>query len=432
MPPPWYVSYRWLICALLFFATTINYVDRAVLGVLAPTLRAELHWTDQQYGEINAAFTLAYAIGFLFAGWFIDRVGTRIGYTVYLVIWSLAAAAHALARSAFGFGAARFALGIGESGNFPAAIKTVAEWFPKKERAFATGIFNAGSNVGAILAPAVVPWIALTWHWQAAFIITGLAGLVWVVFWVPLYRSAAEHPKLSAGERGYIMSDPADPPVRIPWLRLLGYRQTWAFAIGKFLTDSIWWFYLFWFPLFMNDTFKVDLKTIGLPMITVYLLADVGSVGGGWLSSRLLKMGWTPNAARKTAMLVCALCILPVAMAPRVNPATGQWVAVWLVGVAAAAHQGFSANIFTITSDMFPRKAVGSVVGIGGFAGAMGGFFMNLGAGWLKQNQGSYVTMFTIAAFAYLLALLIMHILVPRLEQVDLGDLDQPRGFPVT
>ena len=429
LPPPWYVSYRWLICALLFFATTINYVDRAVLGVLAPTLRAELHWTDQQYGNINAAFTLAYAIGFLFAGWFIDRVGTRIGYTVYLIVWSLAAAAHALARSAWGFGVARFGLGIGESGNFPAAIKTVAEWFPKKERAFATGIFNAGSNVGAILAPAVVPWIALTWHWQAAFIITGLAGLLWVVFWLPLYRPAAEHPKLTLGERSYIMSDPADPQVRIPWLRLLGFRQTWAFAIGKFLTDSIWWFYLFWFPLFMFDRFKVDLKNIGLPMITVYLLADVGSVGGGWLSSNLLKRGWTANAARKTAMLVCALCILPVAMAPRVG---SEWLAVWLVGIAAAAHQGFSANIFTITSDMFPRKAVGSVVGIGGFAGAMGGFFMNLGAGWLKQNQGSYVTMFTIAAFAYLLALLIMHVLVPRLEQVELGDLDQPRGFPVS
>ena len=428
--PPWYVSFRWLICALLFFATTINYVDRAVLGVLAPTLRAELHWTDQQYGDINAAFTLAYAIGFLFAGWFIDRVGTRMGYTVYLVIWSLAAAGHAFARGAFGFGVARFALGIGESGNFPAAIKTVAEWFPKKERALATGIFNAGSNVGAIVAPAVVPWIALTWHWQAAFVITGLAGLIWVIFWFPLYHRPSEHPKLTAGERAFIMSDPPDPQVKFPWLKLLGFRQTWAFAIGKFLTDSIWWFYLFWFPLFMADKFKVDLKTIGLPMITVYLLADVGSVAGGWLSSKLLKMGWTPNAARKTAMLVCAICILPVAMAPRVDPLTGKWIAVWLVGIAAAAHQGFSANIFTITSDMFPRKAVGSVVGIGGFAGAMGGFFMNLGAGWLKQNQGSYVTMFTIAAFAYLFALLIMHILVPRLEPAELDDI-QPGGFPV-
>ena len=428
--PPWYYSYRWLICALLFFATTVNYVDRAVLGVLAPTLREEIGWTDQQYGNINAAFTLAYAIGFLVAGWFIDRVGTRVGYTVYLVVWSLAAAGHALARTPIGFGIARFALGIGESGNFPAAIKTVAEWFPKKERAFATGIFNAGSNVGAVLAPAVVPWIALTWHWQAAFVITGLAGLLWVVVWLPFYRRPSEHPKLSPEERAYIESDPADPPVKIPWLRLLGYRQTWAFAIGKFLTDSIWWFYLFWFPLFMADRFGVDLKNIGLPMITVYLLADVGSVAGGWLSSFLLKHNWTPNAARKTAMLVCAVCILPVAMAPRVPAETGQWIAVWLVGIAAAAHQGFSANIFTITSDMFPRKAVGSVVGIGGFAGAMGGFFMNLGAGWLKQHTGSYVTMFTIAGFAYLVALLIMHLLVPRLEPARLDDLEPSGSAP--
>jgi ACS family hexuronate transporter-like MFS transporter len=408
---------RWWICGLLFLATTINYVDRAVLGVLAPTLRADIGWSDQQYGVINAAFTLAYAIGFLFAGWFIDRVGVRIGYAVYLVAWSLAAAGHALARTATGFGLARFALGIGESGNFPAAIKSVAEWFPKKERALATGIFNAGSNIGAVLAPAVVPWIALHWHWQAAFVITGLSGLAWVVLWLPVYRRPLEHARVSPGELALIQSDPPDPQAKIPWLTLLGFRQTWAFAIGKFLTDSIWWFYLFWFPLFMFDQFRVDLKGIGLPMITVYLLADVGSVAGGWLSSSLLGRGWSTNAARKTAMFVCALCILPVAMAPRVH---GEWTAVWLVGVAAAAHQGFSANIFTITSDMFPRNAVASVVGIGGFAGAMGGFFMNLGAGWLKQHTGSYVVMFTIAGFAYLAALLIMHLLVPRLEPAEL------------
>jgi len=405
--------YRWLICALIFFATTINYVDRAVMGVLAPTLRTEIGWTDQEYGYISAAFTLAYAIGFLFAGWFIDKVGTRLGYTVYLTVWSLAAAAHALVHSAFGFGLARFGLGIGESGNFPAAIKTVAEWFPKKERALATGIFNAGSNVGAIIAPLAVPWIALTWGWQEAFIITGLAGLIWIVFWLPIYRRPSEHPKVSKTELAYIESDPPDPPAKISWLSLLPLKQTWAFSIGKFLTDAIWWFYLFWFPLFMNDRFGVDLRTIGIPMVVVYLLADVGSVGGGWFSSALLKRNWTVNAARKTAMLVCAILILPVALAPHVQ---GEWVAVILIGIAAAAHQGFSANIFTITSDMFPRKAVASVVGIGGFAGAMGGFFMNLGAGWLKQNTGSYEIMFAIAAVVYLLALLIMHLLVPKLE----------------
>ncbi len=406
-------NYRWVICALLFFATTVNYVDRAVLGVLAPTLRTEIGWTDQHYGYITAAFTLAYAIGFLFAGWLIDKIGTKIGYTIYLAVWSIAAAAHGLARSAFGFGLARFGLGIGESGNFPASIKTVAEWFPKKERALATGIFNAGTNVGAVVAPAVVPWIALNWGWQSAFFITGIAGLVWIVFWLPIYRNPSEHPRVSQSELAYIESDPPDPEAKIPWGHLLPHRQTWAFSIGKFMIDSVWWFYLFWFPTFMNDRFGVDLKGIGLPMITVYLLADVGSVFGGWLSSSLIGKGWTVNAARKTAMLICAVCILPVAMAPIVN---GKWLAVWLIGIAAAAHQGFSANLFTTASDMFPRKAVGSVVGIGGFAGAMGGFFMNLGVGWLKQNTGSFVVMFMIAGVTYVIALLIIHLLVPKLE----------------
>jgi ACS family hexuronate transporter-like MFS transporter len=409
---------RWGICALLFFATTINYVDRAVLGILAPTLRGEIGWTDGDYGRISAAFTLAYAIGFLFAGWFIDKVGTRIGYALYLTVWSIAAAAHAVASTPFGFGAARFALGLGESGNFPAAIKTVAEWFPRRERAFATGLFNAGSNVGVIVAPLVVPWLALNWSWRVAFTATGLVGLAWVLFWWPLYRRPAEHPRLGAEERRYIESDPPEPTSSLSLLDLLWHRQAWAFAVGKFLTDSVWWFYLFWFPLFMADTFGVDLRNIGLPMVTVYLLADVGSVGGGWLSSNLLKQGWTPNAARKTAMLVCALLILPVVMAPRVENA---WVAVWLVGLAAAAHQGFSANIFTITSDMFPKHAIGTVVGFGGFAGAMGGFLMNLGAGWFRENQGSYVTMFTIAGVAYLVAIAAIHLLAPRLEPVRLA-----------
>ncbi len=404
--------YRWIICALLFFATTINYVDRAVLGVLAPTLRAEIGWSDQEYGYISGAFTLAYAVGYLFAGWLIDKIGTRIGYALYLTIWSLAAAAHALARSAFGFGLARTCLGIGESGNFPAALKTVAEWFPKKERALATGLFNAGTNVGAVVAPALVPWIALNWSWQAAFIITGLTGLVWTLLWWPIYRRPSEHPKLSRAELAYIQSDPPDPQIRIAWSSLLPHRQTWAYAMGKFMIDSIWWFYLFWFPLFMNDRFGVDLRGIGLPMITVYLLADVGSVLGGWLSSSLIGKGWSVNAARKIAMLICAVCILPVTMAPLVN---GKWLAVWLVGIAAAAHQGFSANLFTTVSDMFPRKAVGSVVGIGGFAGGMGGFLMNLGAGWLRQNTGSYVIMFLIAGSVYLIALFVFHLLAPKM-----------------
>jgi ACS family hexuronate transporter-like MFS transporter len=439
VPRPRGANFRWVICALLFAATTINYVDRSVLGVLEPTLRKEIGWSDHQYGDINAAFTLAYAIGFLVAGWVMDRLGTRWGYSIALFLWSIAAAAHAFAKTPLQFGIARFALGIGESGNFPAAIKTVAEWFPKKERAFATGIFNGGSNVGAILAPAIVPWIVLNWHWQAAFVATGLSGLIWLFFWIPLYRRPQEHPKLSAAELAYIESDPPDSVKKIPWAELLPFRQTWAFAIGKFLTDAIWWFYLFWFAPFLNSAFGIDIKTIGPPMIFVYLLADVGSIMGGWQSSRLLARGWTANAARKTAMFTCALLVIPVVLAPLVKPGpwftipmpwleSGRyvvdhyWIAVVLVGIAASAHQGFSANLFTLTSDMFPRNAVGSVVGIGGFAGAMGGFLMNLGAGRLKEYTGNYITMFTIAGSAYLLALLIIHVLVPTLEPVRIAD----------
>jgi MFS transporter, ACS family, hexuronate transporter len=410
-------NFRWVICALLFFATTINYVDRAVLSVLEPELEKVVGWTATQYGNINASFTLAYAIGFLFAGWMMDKLGTRWGYAIALTVWSLAAAAHAFADSVLGFMVARFALGIGEAGNFPAAIKTVAEWFPRKERAFATGIFNAGSNVGAIVAPLVVPWIFKYYGWHEAFIATGLAGLIWVVFWWPIYRRPQEHPRLSAEELAFIESDPPDPPVRVPWLKLLPYRQTQAFAVGKFLTDAIWWFYLFWFPKFMNAEFEVDIKRIGIPMIVVYLMADVGSIAGGWQSSRMLSLGWSANAARKLAMLTCALCIVPVAMAPLV---TNQWTAVLLIGLAAAAHQGFSANLFTLTSDMFPRRVVGSVVGIGGFAGAIGGFLMNLGAGRIYDMTGNFVIMFAIAASAYLVALLIIHLLVPRLQPVQL------------
>jgi ACS family hexuronate transporter-like MFS transporter len=415
--------YRWIICALLFFATTINYVDRTVLGVLEPELKEKIGWTATQYGDINSAFNLAYAVGFLFAGWMMDRIGTRWGYSISLTVWSIAAAAHAFAGTVWGFALARFALGLGESGNFPAAIRTVAEWFPKKERALATGIFNAGSNVGAVVSPALVPILFVVWGWQAAFIATGLAGLIWVFFWWPIYRPPREHPRVSPAELAYIESDPPDPPVRIPWLELLPHRQTQAFAIGKFLTDAVWWFYLFWFAKFMNERFGVDIKTIGLPMITVYLMADIGSIAGGWQSSWLLGRGWTANAARKTAMLTCALCVVPVVAAPLV---ASKWTAVLLIGLATAAHQGFSANLFTLTSDMFPRRAVGSVVGIGGFCGAMGGVLMNLGAGRLRDLTGNYIAMFTIAASAYLTALLIIHVLVPRLQPVEVPMPEDP------
>jgi ACS family hexuronate transporter-like MFS transporter len=404
--------FRWVICALLFFATTINYVDRSILGVLAPELKHTIGWTDTQYGDINAAFQLAYALGFLVVGWFIDRAGTRIGYTVALVVWSLASAGHALARSPLGFGVARFILGFAEAGNFPAAIKTTAEWFPRRERALATGIFNAGTNVGAILAPALVPIITLTWGWQAAFLITGLGGLLWVVFWLPVYDQPERHPRVGRAELDWIQSDPKEATVRIPWLSLLPYRQTWAFAAGKFLTDPIWWFYLTWSGNFLADRFGMDIKTIGLPLVAIYLMADVGSIGGGWLSSALLHRGWTANTARKTALVACALCVVPVVFAPVVAE---PWTAVCLIGLAAAAHQGFSANLFTLTSDLFPRRAVGSVVGIGGMAGAVGGILMQAMSGRIRDWTGSYLIMFVIAGSVYLLSVLVVHLLAPRL-----------------
>jgi ACS family hexuronate transporter-like MFS transporter len=414
-------NYRWVICALVFFATTVNYMDRAVLGVLEPVLRDAdkgIGWSATEYGYMNGAFTAAYAIGFLVAGWMIDRLGTRLGYTISLVVWSLAAAGHAFAGNVWQFGIARFALGLGESGNFPAAIKTVAEWFPKKERALATGIFNSGTNIGAILAPLAVPVLVIYWGWQSAFIVTGLAGLIWVFFWWPIYRQPREHSRVSPEELAYIESDPADPPVKIAWIRLFPYRQTWAFAIGKFLTDAIWWFYLFWFGPFMFDQFGVDIKHIGWPMVIVYTLASVGSIAGGWQSSWLLGRGWSANWARKIAMLTCAVCIIPVALAPLVS---NQWVAVLLIGVAAASHQGFSANLFTLASDMFPRRAVGSIVGIGGFAGAIGGLIMNVSTGWLKDWTGNYIAMFAVASSVYIIAVLIVHLLAPRLEPVDIA-----------
>jgi ACS family hexuronate transporter-like MFS transporter len=410
--------YRWIICALLFFATTINYIDRTVLGVLEPELQKIIGWSPSEWSYINAAFLLAYALGFLFVGWMMDRLGTRLGYTIALFVWSLAAAAHAFAGTVWGFAMARFALGIGEAGNFPAAVKTVAEWFPKKERALATGIFNAGANVGATISPIVVVLLYKFYGWQSAFIATGLVGMVWILLWWPIYRRPQEHPRLSPEELAYIESDPPDPPVQIRWAELLPYRQTQAFAIGKFLTDSVWWFYLFWFAKFMNEQFGVDIKTIGIPMITVYLMADIGSVLGGWQSSWLLGRGCTANFSRKIAMLTCALCVVPVTMAPLV---ANKWIAVFLIGLATAAHQGFSANLFTIVSDCFPRRAVGSVVGIGGFSGAIGGFLLQLCAGQLREITGNYIAMFAIAGSAYLTALLIIHLLVPRIEPIEIS-----------
>src|SRR6266550_1060522 len=359
--------FRWTICGLLFLAATINYVDRQVIGILKPTLQAEFGWTEIDYGDIVFAFQLAYAIGFLFAGRIMDRLGTKKGFSLALIIWSFAAIATAEATrfgpaaalalgaiglayssSVAGFLFVRFLLGLGESGNFPAAIKTVAEWFPRRERAFATGLFNAGTNIGAVITPMVVPIITASFGWYWAFVITGLLGLLWLVLWWTLYDRPERHPRVGAAELSYIRSDPPESSVRVPWASLIGYRQTWAFAAAKFLTDPIWWLYLFWMPDFFSRTYGLSLLELGPPLIVIYLLADVGSVGGGWLSSTLIRRGWSVNSARKTAMLACAIAVVPIIVASRVH---SMWGAVALISLAAAAHQGWSANVFTLTSD---------------------------------------------------------------------------------
>jgi MFS transporter, ACS family, hexuronate transporter len=410
--------YRWTICALLFFGTTMNYVDRQVLGLLAPELQTKIGWNEIQYGYIVTAFQAAYALGLLLMGRLIDLIGTRIGYALSIGIWSLSAAAHALARTPMGFGAARFALGLGEAGNFPAAIKTVAEWFPRKERALATGIFNSGTNVGATIGPLLVLWVASRYGWQSAFVSTGLLSFLPIIFWVRSYRRPQEHPRLSAAELEYIQSDPAEPATPIPWTRLLPHRQTWAFLIGKFMTDPIWWFFLFWLPKFLNARHGLELTALGPPLVVIYNAACVGSVGGGWLSARFLKAGWSVNRARKTAMLICALTIVPIVAAANVR---SLWAAVALVSLATAGHQGWSANMFTFASDLFPRRAVASVVGIGGFGGAVGGMCIAAFTGWVLQVTGSYVPIFIVAGSVYLAALLIIHLLVPSMEPAGLA-----------
>ncbi|HJU67483.1 MAG TPA: MFS transporter [Gemmatimonadaceae bacterium] len=418
--PARWLGYRWTICALLFAATTINYIDRQVLGILAPTLSRELGWTETQYGDIVSWFSLAYAFGFLGMGRLLDRSGVRFGFAFAIIAWSAAAIGHAFARTATGFSVARAALGLGESGNFPGAIKAVAEWFPRKERALATGIFNAGSNVGAIITPLIVPWIALTWGWPMAFIVTGTLGLVWLIFWLWMYRAPEEHPKVTTAELAYIRSDPVESTVPVRWTSLLRHRQTWAFVLGKFMTDPIWWFYLYWLPKFLDAEYGIRLAQVAMPLIVIYLVADVGSVGGGWLSSALIKRGWTVNRGRKTAMLIAALLIVPTMFAPS---AGSLWVAVSIVSVAAAAHQWWSANLFTTASDMFPRRAVASVVGLGGFGGAMGGMLFQRATGRVLEATGNdYVPIFLVCGLAYVSALAVIHLLVPRLEPARLEE----------
>jgi ACS family hexuronate transporter-like MFS transporter len=411
--------YRWTICALLFFATTINYVDRQVLGILAPTLQRELGWSEADYGAIASWFSFAYGIGFLGVGRLLDRVGVKKGFAVAIVTWSLAAMSHALASTANGFSIARAALGFGESGNFPGAIKATAEWFPKKERALATGIFNAGSNVGAIVAPLIVPWITLTWGWRAAFIATGLLGFAWLLVWWIVYDRPERHRKLKAAELAYIRSDPSETIEPVSWKEILRHRQAWAFILGKLLTDPVWWFYLFWLPKFLDARFGVKLGSLAAPLVLIYLVADIGSVGGGWLSSALIKRGWTVNRARKSAMGLAAIVIVPTMLAPR---APTMWMAVAIVSVAAAAHQWWSCNIFTIASDTFPRRAVATIVGLGGFSGAMGGVaFQRLIGHILQQDPTAYGKIFVVCGLAYVVALAVIHGLAPRLEPVRLA-----------
>ena len=410
--------YRWRICALLFFATTINYVDRQVLGVLAPYLQSVIGWNEIQYGYIVSSFQAAYAVGLLLAGGVIDRLGTRIGYAVSIAIWSLAAMSHALVHTVLGFAAARFALGLGEAGNFPAAVKTVAEWFPRKERTLATGIFNSGSNVGAIVAPLVVPWITLRLGWRWAFLFTGLLSATWLISWLTIYRRGST--PMDHGD--------SDPASAIPWADLLSYRQTWVFLLGKFITDPVWWFLTFWLPKFLNSEHGLTLTNIGPPLIAIYLMADCGSIAGGWIASSFLKRGWTTNRARKSAMLMCASAVVPVVFAAK---ARNLWIAVALLGLAAASHQGWSANLYTLVSDLFPRRAVASVVGIGGFGGAVAGMLVATFTGFLLQFTGSYVPLFAMSGSAYLLALLVIHLLVPKLEPVR-DIIQDPAGSPVS
>ncbi len=411
-------GYRWKICVLLFFATTINYVDRSILGILKSTLMTDLKWTETDYGNVVASFSFAYALGYGFAGRAMDVLGVRIGYAIAVAAWSAAAMGHGLVRTVLGFGMMRGALGLAEGGNFPAAVKTVSEWFPKRERAFATGLFNAGSNVGAIIAPASVPWLTAQYGWPAAFYVTGALGFIWLIFWWKTYRSPEVHPRVTPEELAYIQSDPVDPPAHVPWLSLLKYRQVWAFIVGMSLSSPIWWFFLFWTPGFLQSRFGYGLDDIGPPLMLIYFLADFGSIGGGWLSGRLMQQGWSLNAGRKTAMLVCALCVVPVFAAAMVSQA---WIAVGLIALAASAHQGFSANLYTLVSDMAPRKVVSSIVGLGGMSAAfiaMG--FQMLTGRILDRWPNGYLAILIVASASYLINLLIIHLLVPRLEPMEI------------
>lgn len=417
--------FRWVILGLVFLAITINYIDRMVLGILAPSLRTSFKINDQDYGYITAAFGLFYALGQLVSGGLLDRIGTRAGYAIALAAWSIASMLHAAVRSAFGFAAARALLGVTESPAYPAATKTLSEWFPKKERALAMGFVNAGSNVGAVIAPIMVPWLAINYGWQSAFIVTGALGLVWLALWIPIYRRPEKHSWVSPAELAHINSDPPEPTGKIRWVTLLGFKQAWGFALGKFMTDPIWSFYLFWLPTFLHDKHGVQLSGVAAPLIVVYVMADFGSIIGGWISSTMIKRGFSVNAARKTAMLISAACIVPSAFTSFIS---GMWPAVFVMGLAVAGHQGFSSNLYTLVSDTFPKRAVASVAGIGGTFGYLGYTLFGVLVGWiLTVTHKNYLPIFLMCASAYLIAFAAIHLLMPKLEPAAIRNDNTPR-----
>ncbi|MEO9132176.1 MAG: MFS transporter [Sphingomonas sp.] len=409
-------GYRWVICGLLFAATAINYIDRQMIGVLKPVLQIDLGWSEGQYADIVFWFQAAYAIGYIGMGRFMDAAGARFGYAIAFGFWTVAHVGHGFVHGVTQFAMARFALGIGESGNFPAGLKAVAEWFPQRERALAIGIFNAGANVGAIVTPLLVPAIALAYGWRFAFIATGLFSVFWLIAWVTLYRSPDKHSRVSPEELALIRSDPAPVVKGLPWRRLFAVRETWAYAVPKFLTDPIWWMFLFWLPDFLGRRYGLDLKSFGPPLVAIYILSDVGSVIGGWASYRMIRAGVTANRARKVTMLGCAFAVLPVVTVQFID---SLWIAVLLIGLATAGHQAFSANLLTLPSDIFPRAAVGSVVGIGGTAGAIGGMLIAKFIGYVLAVTGSYALIFAVAGGAYFVALAALHLLSPQLTPVN-------------
>jgi ACS family hexuronate transporter-like MFS transporter len=405
---------RWTIVALLFFATTINYIDRQVIGLLKPIIEKDLNWTELDYGYIVSAFQLFYAIGLLLSGWLLDKFGTRIGYSIAILIWSLGGMFHAFASSAFSFGIARSVLGFGEAANFPAAIKTVAEWFPKRERALATGIFNSGSSVGAIIAPFIVAVITISLGWKWAFIITGALGIIWIVFWLLLYEIPERHKRVSKKELDYILSEKESAEsVKISWSELFKYKQTYIICITRFITDWVWWFFLFWAPDFLHKTQGIDIKGSVLPLIVIYSIASVGGIFGGYLSSYFIKKGKSVDYSRKTAILICILLILPLVFAVNTE---SLWIAVILIGLAGAAHQGWASNIFTIISDIYPQKAIGSMVGLSGFVGSLGGALSASFVGLIIQITNSYFYIFLIAGLTYYIAWIILKIFIPEIK----------------